>query len=192
VPPAYSAIRVDGVRAHELARAGRLDEDLPARPVSVRALELTGAESIGETVELTVRVEASKGYFVRALARDLALALGTVGHLTALRRTRSGAFTVDEALPIDTVTPGSLLPVGQAASRALPVTFIDVEGARAVSFGQPVAPGQMRDPHTCPSAWLDESGQLLAIGECLSNGTGRVLRGFAHGQSAGRPMSPSG
>jgi tRNA pseudouridine55 synthase len=101
-----------------------------------------------------------------------------VGHLTALRRIRSGAFTTDEAVALDTLTPASLMSVSEAAARALPVTVLDEAGVRAVSYGQRVAPEQMRDPHPCPSAWLDVSRQLVAIGECAPDGSGRVLRGF--------------
>lgn len=175
VPPAFSAIRIAGERAHELARAGRLEGDLPARPVEVRRLEVVESAAPDE---LRVRVEAAKGYFVRSLARDLARALGTVGHLTALRRIRSGRFTLDDAVPLEDVTVDALATVSAAAARALPVSVLDDAGVRAVSFGQKVAPESVRDPHPCPSAWLDASARLVAIGECGPDGAGRVLRGF--------------
>lgn len=178
VPPAFSAIRIGGERAHELARAGRLASDLPARPVEVRSLEVIGGRVAHDGVAIDLRVEASKGYFVRSLARDLARSMGTVGHLTALRRIRSGAFTASEAIALDAVSRDSLLTVSAAAARALPVTVLDEAGVRAVSFGQRVAPERMRDPLPRPSAWLDGSGRLVAIGECGADGVGRVLRGF--------------
>ncbi len=178
VPPAFSAIRIGGQRAHELARAGRIDGELPARPVEVRALEVAGGRVEGDVVELDVRVEAAKGFFVRSLARDLSRGLGTLGHLTALRRVRSGAFTIADAIPLENVGRGALLTVSGAAARALPVTVLDEAGVRAVSYGQRVAPEQMTDPHPCPSAWLDGSSRLVAIGECGPDGAGRVLRGF--------------
>jgi tRNA pseudouridine55 synthase len=178
VPPAYSAIRIDGQRAHELARSGRLEGELPPRPVEVKALEILRARVEAGEIELVVRVEASKGYFVRSLARDLARGLGTLGHLTSLRRTRSGAFTVSEAIAPDAASREALIPVSRAAARALPVTVLDEAGVRAVSYGQRIAPEHMRDPHPCPSAWLDASERLVAIGESAPDGTGRVLRGF--------------
>jgi tRNA pseudouridine55 synthase len=178
VPPAFSAIRIRGERAHELARAGRLDEPLPPRPVEVRKLDLSGARVHDGGIELDLRVEAAKGYFVRSLARDFAKALGTLGHLTSLRRTRSGAFTISEAVALDRVDPAALVPLDRAAARALPVTILDANGVRAASFGQRVAAGQMTSPHPCPSAWLDESSRLVAVGECTPDGSGRVLRGF--------------
>lgn len=184
IPPAFSAIRIDGQRAYELARAGRIDAELPARPVEVRALEVLGGRAPGggrgeaDVVELMVRVEAAKGYFVRSLARDLARAIGTLGHLTALRRVRSGAFTLAEAVPLERVHRDALLDVATAAARALPVTVLDDAGVRAASYGQRVAPEQMRNPRPCPSAWLDTSSRLVAIGACGPDGVGRVLRGF--------------
>jgi tRNA pseudouridine55 synthase len=179
IPPAYSAIRIDGERAHVLARAGRLEAPLPPRPVEVRELALVGArvDGDGDGAELDVRVEAAKGYFVRSLARDLALGLGTVGHLTSLRRLRSGAFALDEARSLDAVRPGDLLPLAQAAAKALPSTILDADGERAARFGQRVPLAALKGPHPRPSAWLDEAGALVAIGQCDADG-GRVLRGF--------------
>jgi tRNA pseudouridine55 synthase len=179
VPPAFSAIRIDGERAHALAREGRLeDADLAPRPVEVRHLLVVRA-SITPDPELGVDVAVSKGYFVRSLARDLARALGTVGHLTALRRTRAGAFGLEDAVPLEAVARDRLLALDVAASRALPVTRLDPAGVRAVSFGQRVAAEQMIDPHPGPSAWVDAaSAELVAIGECTPDGTGRVIRGF--------------
>jgi tRNA pseudouridine55 synthase len=169
VPPAYSAIRIDGKRSHELARAGQAIE-LAARPVEVRAIDLVRREQD----ELVVRVEASKGYFVRSLGRDLAEALGTVGHLTALRRLRSGAFGIDDARPIDAAL---LLSTDEAAKRALPITVLSPEAAADAAHGKPIAPERVRDPHDRPSAWVDEDGRLVAVG-VFRDGLGRVLRGF--------------
>jgi tRNA pseudouridine55 synthase len=177
VPPAYSAIRIAGERAHDLARAGR-EVELPPRPIEVREIELLQARVEGEYVDVDVRVAVTKGYFVRALGRDLARALGTVGHLVALRRIRSGAFAIGDSVALEEVRPESLISLDAAAARALPVTVLDEAGARAAFYGQRVAPEQMRDPHPCPSAWLDESRRLLAVGECGPDGAGRVLRGF--------------
>ncbi|HVJ91045.1 MAG TPA: hypothetical protein VM580_14675, partial [Labilithrix sp.] len=146
--------------------------------VEVRALDVMGGRVDGDVVELEVRVEAAKGYFVRSLARDLARGLGTVGHLTALRRIRSGAFTTDDATGLEAVTREALMTVAEAAARALPVTRLDEAGVRAVSYGQRVSPEQMTHPHGRPSAWLDASSRLVAVGEVGSDGLGRVLRGF--------------
>jgi tRNA pseudouridine55 synthase len=177
IPPIFSAIRIGGRRAHELAREG-VDTEMPERPTSVVSLEATDARAVGDVVELDVRVEAQKGYFVRSLARDLAHALGTVGHLTALRRVRSGGFTIADAIALDAVDRECLMTVTEAASRALPVTVLDDAGARAVSFGQRVSFEQMDRRCAGPSAWLDGEARLVAIGELTDEGYGRVLRGF--------------
>jgi len=196
VPPAVSALRVGGERAHAIARRGEVP-DLPPREVAVRRLEITGA-GLEPEPWLGVRVEVAKGYYVRALARDLAAGLGTVGHLVSLRRTRSGAFTLADAAPLDAASDGereadralhrerqgarlraALVPLATAASRALPVSVLDADGVRAARFGQPVALAHLRDPHAAPSAWLDEGGGLVAIGQAAEGGPGKVLRGFS-------------
>lgn len=179
MPPAISAIRIGGERAHAIARRGEAPE-LSLREIGVRRLDVIGG---GPTPEphLRVVIEVTKGYFVRSLARDLAESLGTVGHLTALRRTRSGAFTIDDAVSLD-AAPEQLLRASMAielaATRALPVSVLTEQGAQAAGFGQRLMPGQLRDPHPAPSAWLDEAGRLVAIGEVDADGGGRVLRGF--------------
>jgi tRNA pseudouridine55 synthase len=142
--------------------------------VHVHELELVACSD--DPPWLTVRVEVDKGYYVRSLARDLALALATLGHLTSLRRTRSGCFTLEEALPLD--TPDDELAarvehLARAASRALPVARLSEVGARDAHHGRPVQPGDIDAPTPGPCAWLDPHGKLVAVGEL-----GRVLRGF--------------
>ena len=179
LPPVISAIRVGGERAYELARRGEAPE-LALREVAVRRLEVLGG-GLEPEPHLRVSVDVAKGYFVRSLARDLAVALGTLGHLTALRRTRSGAFTMADAVSLEAgpeALRAALLPVERAAARALPVSVLSAEGATAAGHGQRLMPGQVRDPHDAPSAWLDEAGLLVAIGEVDADGSGRVLRGF--------------
>ncbi len=179
MPPLISALRVNGERAHTVARRGEVPA-LALRACAIRRLEVTGG-GVDPEPHLRLIVEVTKGYFVRALARDLAEGLGTVGHLTALRRTRSGAFTIDDAVTLERSPDelrAALLPVARAAARALPVSVLTPEGVRAVGFGQRLMPGQLRSPHGTPSAWLDPSGRLVAIGEVDSDGGGRVLRGF--------------
>jgi tRNA pseudouridine55 synthase len=178
VPPAFSAIQQGGQRAHARARRGE-PVDLPARSVRVHRMELLACSQ--EPPWLAVRLEVDKGYYVRSLARDLAQALGTVGHLTSLRRTRSGCFTLDEALPLD--TPDDELAarvedLSRAASRTLPVARLSEVGARDARHGRAVQPGDIDAPVAEPCAWLDGHGDLVAIGQVESDGTGRVLRGF--------------
>jgi tRNA pseudouridine55 synthase len=179
MPPAISAIRIGGERAHELVRRGEAPE-LALREVAVRRIDVLGG-GLEPEPHLRVSVDVAKGYFVRSLARDLADALGTLGHLVALRRTRSGAFTLEDAVSLDAdpdTLRAALLPIERAAARALPVSVLSVEGVIAAGHGQRLMPGQVLDPHATASAWLDEAGALVAIGEVDPDGSGRVLRGF--------------
>ena len=89
-PPAYSALKVDGERAYKRARAGEVIELAP-RHLTIHALDLIDHDADAATFAVT----CSKGTYVRSLARDIALALGTVGHVSMLRRTRAGPFTLD-------------------------------------------------------------------------------------------------
>jgi tRNA pseudouridine55 synthase len=178
VPPAFSAIQKDGERAYAKARRGETVA-LEPREVRVHRLEVVGCSD--EPPWLTVRVEVDKGYYVRSLARDLARGLDTLGHLTSLRRTRSGCFTLDEALPLD--TPDDELAarvehLARVASRALPVARLTEVGARDAHHGRPVQAADIDAPVPGPCAWLTPHGELVAVGELDGSGVGRVLRGF--------------
>ncbi len=174
VPPAFSAIRRDGIRAHTLARAG-VAVELEPRPVRVHALELTAASPLPPT--LSVRVVADKGYYVRSLGRDLALALGTQGHLSALRRVRSGPFDLARAVALDADAARGVLDLATAAALALPTATLGDEAVLQARRGQRVRLPD--DSPDAPCAWLDGAGALVAIGERAPEGHGRVLRGFA-------------
>jgi tRNA pseudouridine55 synthase len=100
VPPAYSALKVDGERAYDLARAGE-EVVLASRDVRVYALHALPAASDETLDAVTLTAHVSKGTYIRSLARDIALALGTVGHVTMLRRTRAGPFTLSPAISLD-------------------------------------------------------------------------------------------
>ncbi|WP_082949028.1 tRNA pseudouridine(55) synthase TruB [Mycobacterium sp. 1274756.6] len=100
VPSAVSAVKVDGQRAYRLAREGR-EVRLAARPVRIERFEALGLRRNADTIDLDVAVECSAGTYVRALARDLGERLGVGGHLTALRRTRSGRFGLTEARTLE-------------------------------------------------------------------------------------------
>jgi tRNA pseudouridine55 synthase len=182
VPPSFSAIHSGGERAYAKARRGEAVL-LDARVVEVH--ELTLLAWSGHPPTLVVELEVSKGYYVRSLARDLANALGTIGHLTALRRTRSGGFVLEEAAAFD--APESeltvrLLAPAQAAARVLPVVLLTEAGAAHARSGRAVPQTELESliPLPCAaSAWIDSSGALLAVGEIDGAGRGRVLRGFS-------------
>jgi tRNA pseudouridine55 synthase len=178
-PPVYSAIQQGGERAYAKARRGETVV-LEPRPVRVHDLRVTAMSP--EPPWLELEVKADKGYYVRSLGRDLARALGTVGHLGALRRTESGGFTTKEALPL-TAPAATLLahviPLATAAARALPRVVLSATGVRDARFGRRVHLEDLEEsaPHGTPSAWLDSAGDLVAVGIVDDEG-GRVLRGF--------------
>jgi tRNA pseudouridine55 synthase len=178
VPPAYSAIRTDGERSFARARRGE-DVVLPPRSVAVRRLDVVGWSA--EPPALRIVLDVAKGYYVRSLARDLADALDTAGHLTRLRRTKSGDFRIDEAVMLD-ATPDELrariIPLGAAAARALPAATLSEAGARDARHGRPVQPDDHDAAASVACAWLDMDGTLVAIGRVDDARRGTVVRGF--------------
>jgi len=170
VPPAFSARHVAGRRSYELARRGEVVER-PATPVTVHALELASRDA--ETVDLVVR--CSPGTYVRALARDLGEGLGTGAHLTALRRTRSGAFDLSQAVAGDDLSAAAarLMPMA-GLLLDLPAVRVGEEGRRLVGHGRElgrevVVEGFPEGPVVRVRV-LDARGELLALA---------VPRGFA-------------
>jgi tRNA pseudouridine55 synthase len=178
VPPAFSAIKQGGERAYARARRGE-ETTLAAREVHVRRLDLVACRE--EPASIDVAIEVGKGYYVRSLARDLADGLGTVGHLTFLRRTRSGGFLCEEALALD-ASPEELLagmhPLPLAAARALPVARLTGAGALDARHGRQVHPRDILAFVPGPSAWFDPCGELVAVGEVDESSGGKVTRGF--------------
>lgn len=110
VPPKYSAIKIDGERAYDLARDGEAFE-IPSREVTVYEAEIVNMQG---TDHCTLRVVSGKGFYVRAMARDIALALGAEGHVSQLRRTRVGPM--DEAASVSLVTLEQLAEAGDEAA----------------------------------------------------------------------------
>jgi tRNA pseudouridine55 synthase len=136
VPSAVSAIKVDGKRSYARVRAGE-EVALPARPVTVHRFELLDVRRGGPLLDLDVVVECSSGTYIRALARDLGAALGVGGHLTALRRTRVGPFTLAQArtLPeLEEVGP-LVVPLSEAVAAAFPRRDVDADEARILGHG---------------------------------------------------------
>ena len=129
-PPAFSALKVDGKRAYDLARAGE-EVALKQRDVTIHALSLVAAGDEEATLSATV----SKGTYIRSLARDIALALNTVGHVTMLRRTKAGPFTLERAISLDFLRDA-------AKARALTRTVLPLEAGLDDIPGLPVTPEQ--------------------------------------------------
>ncbi len=100
VPPAYSAISVNGVRSYARARAGE-DVELPARPVTIHQAQLIAIQQVGENPAWLVSFDVSKGCYIRAIARDLGRACGSAAHLEGLRRTSSGNIALPSCVSLD-------------------------------------------------------------------------------------------
>lgn len=162
VPPAFSAIKQDGETAYKKARRGETVE-LPARPVLVHSL--TAGPVDGSRLPLELHV--SKGYYVRSLARDICETLGLPGCLSALRRTSSGAFGLEQAKTwTDLEGTPPLMTTAEAARLALPCGGLTDDGVRFARQGKRLTSDHFTDlPHESPAAWFAPTGELVAIGE---------------------------
>ncbi len=157
VPPAASAIHIDGERAYKRFRRGE-EVEVPARSVTVHAIELLAFDPVAQTAELDVR--CSTGTYIRALARDLGDAVGAGGYCSALRRTEVGPFTVDEAITAEADVAAALRPP-VAAVPHLPQRALTAEETSAVAHGRSIAAAGEGEG---PVALVDADRQLLAIG----------------------------
>jgi tRNA pseudouridine55 synthase len=190
IPPAFSAIKIDGKRAYDLARAGE-EVEMKSRGVTVYALSIKGARHsrlrgndgiLNETLEsVTLTAHVSKGTYIRSLARDIALAVGTVGHVSMLRRTKAGPFMLDQAISLDKLNAFGqgaaqddiILPM-EAGLDDIPALDLSSEQARAVQQGR-VLTGIAtddgfywgRDAEMRPVALLEITAGML-----------KVIRGF--------------
>jgi tRNA pseudouridine55 synthase len=181
VPPLVSAIKLQGRRAYALARAGATPELAP-RPVRVQQLSVLQRGE--QTLSLELRV--SKGYYVRALARDLGLALGFPAHLSQLRRIASGAFSLSEACSWPPPLPAPVQDLAPCLPRLMPTLHLTEAGVRRARAGQPLSSADFADtppgdelahvPTTC--AWVDPGGLPVALGARVGD-VFRVRRGFA-------------
>ncbi len=135
VPPGISAIKIAGKRAYQLTREGKPPQ-LAARTVTIRALSLRAVRPLGDLLDADIEVTCSSGTYIRAIARDLGAALGTGGHLTALRRTRVGPYTVAMARSLDELAASlEVIPLAAAAAAAFPRRELTAEEATKVSHG---------------------------------------------------------
>lgn len=175
VPSTYSAIKVDGRRAYDLARSGEAVE-LKARDVTVSRFEVRaerrpstgagtgrGAETEG-WVDLDVVVDCSSGTYIRSLARDLGAGLGVGGHLTALRRTRIGPFSVADAVEVDGIAEATLLDPAAAAAAVLGRFDVTGDEARDLRHGKRLV-GAAERLVAARSAAIDPHGALVGVVE---------------------------
>jgi tRNA pseudouridine55 synthase len=190
VPPVYSALKRAGRPLYDYARAGEAVTAEP-RAVRVHALELVAFRG---PADVDLRVRCSKGTYVRALARDVGRALGVGGHVTALRRTRSGPFALAEAQPLDDVVAAlqggeaaRLHPVDLAAALAhLDRRVVSEDMARDLRMGRRIQWDFGDAGRVC---MVDGRGRLVAVAEPGEGGNLNSLRVF-HARDPGRVPSP--
>ena len=182
VPPAYSALKVDGERAYDLARAGEAVVLAGRRVVifSIAVVEPFPSPEGEGLAEITLTAHVSKGTYIRSLARDIALALGSVGHVTMLRRTKAGPFTLDHAISLDKLAEVAnargleaiLLPL-RAGLDDIPALSLTPDQAGALQQGRKLVGIAVHDGlhfavlHDVPVALVEVSDHQV-----------RVVRGF--------------
>jgi len=202
-PPAFSAIKVDGKRAYDLARAGE-EVELKTRAVTIYSLAPISTYEVDEVPDSTFSISrgrpdpynpeapleladcvtlianVSKGTYIRSLARDIAYALGTVGHVTYLRRLKAGPFTENQAISLDSLNEigkgapleDVILPL-EAGLDDIPVLSLRPDTAEAVRQGRVITGLPQAD-----GLYLAKSGTVpVALMEILA-GTAKVVRGF--------------
>jgi tRNA pseudouridine55 synthase len=175
VPPVYSALKIDGKAAYARARAGE-DVQIKPRQVTIQELRLISASGSEATFLATV----SKGTYIRSLARDIARALNSVGHVTMLRRTRAGPFTLEQAISLDFLSEaakarrliGAVLPL-EAALDDIPALPITPDQAQLLRFGQRLV-GFPEQPGLQLAV---QDGRPVALVEATADGL-TVVRGF--------------
>lgn len=165
VPPAFSAIKINGERAYDLARAGE-QVDMPSREVEIDAFEvLFHSDEIS-----TFRVTCQKGTYVRALARDIAQKLGSKGHVSRLHRAAVGPFTDQDAVTIEQIEAlelgerdQQLRPLNEAVSH-LPEVVLDERQAQLVRMGNPALLIGRNAPIALDEAYATHKGAMVAMG----------------------------
>lgn len=191
IPPAYSAIKIDGKRAYDRVRAGE-EVVMEARSVNIHSLRVFAAlrdknlltqrrKDTKKIENITLSADVSKGTYIRSLARDIAYELGTVGHVTMLRRTRAGPFTLESAISLDKLNAFGqgaaqediILPM-EAGLVDIPALDLSPEQARAVQQGRVLTGIAMKDGlHWARGADL----RPIALVENI-DGELRTVRGF--------------
>jgi tRNA pseudouridine55 synthase len=173
-PPAFSAISIDGERAHRRVRRGE-DVRLPPRPVEVKRLHVVEVDDGGATFDLVV----SKGYYVRSFARDVGAQLGVPAHLAALERRASGPFRLEDAAPWPFHGCPRVLSLAEAVRRSLPAADLTAPGVARARQGQRLTAGDFAAaPEGRLAAWIAPEGGLVAVGRPDGDGGYRVVRGF--------------
>ncbi|QCO97677.1 tRNA pseudouridine(55) synthase TruB [Arthrobacter sp. 24S4-2] len=169
-PSSVSAIKVNGERAYARVRSGE-DVKLAARPVTIHRFDVHSVlpQREGEVLDVDVTVECSSGTYIRALARDLGEALGTGGHLTALRRTQVGPYTLDQARTLEQLAEElEVLEMSLAARALMPNRELSEDETTEISFGRRISAGAAAGtPEAAtadkPAAAFAPDGALVAL-----------------------------
>ncbi|MCQ2001920.1 tRNA pseudouridine(55) synthase TruB [Arthrobacter sp. zg-Y108] len=180
VPSSVSAIKVNGERSYAKVRAGG-EVNLPARPVTVSRFEVHDIrrENGGKVRDVDVTVDCSSGTYIRALARDLGAALGVGGHLTALRRTCVGPFSLEQASTLDELAEDlRVLDLDDAAADLFPVRSLSAAEAEDLSHGRRITAAGDGQPG--PVAAVDPDGRVVGLLE-EKGGQAKALLVFTPG-----------
>jgi tRNA pseudouridine55 synthase len=159
-PSSVSAVKVAGERAYDRVRAGEIFE-LEARTITISQLEIREIRHLDQSIEVDIDVTCSAGTFIRAIARDLGIALGVGGHLRSLRRTRVAGFNISNAISFESLKAGEFDPLvlADVARRTFAVRELTIDEVQELSFGRPLS--------TCPSneihAGLSPDNRLIAL-----------------------------
>ena len=176
----YALILIDGQRAYDLARAGQ-EVEMKTRGVTVHSLDIVMPAGAGERLDsVTLSAHVSKGTYIRSLARDIALALNSVGHVTMLRRTKAGPFSLADAISLDNWADAAnaraldtlILPF-EAGLDDIPALSLSSGDAGAIRQGRVLAGMQAENGLYCAK---DDNGPVALVE--LSRGNVRVVRGF--------------
>ncbi len=178
-PPVYSAIKIDGRRAYDRARGGETVE-MKTREVTVHSLAIAGSDGQQALESVTLTAHVSKGTYIRSLARDIARACGTVGHVTMLRRTKAGPFALESAISLDKVDEiaigapmeAVLLPL-EAGLADIPALRLTPEQVETVRHG-----GRLEGIAATNGLYLATNGNTPVALMQVETGHARVERGF--------------
>lgn len=174
VPSTYSAIKVEGRRAYDLARSGR-DVALTAREVSVYSIERGDIRVDAQWIDVDLTISCSSGTYIRAMARDIGAALRVGGHVVALRRSSVGPFDIRNALTTENISADHLLGLAAAAGAIMTSVELTPHDVDHTRHGRAVDPSQW--PEGSPLAALDaDTGELVAVVENFQ-GRSRILMG---------------